>query len=395
MAICCWATLPWVLLAVITLLLVAACTSGPSPSPSASGTQSSGSASPSGLDLTAGLSVPLSIVEVRHANLDDYAVSALVVTKTGQAWAAADERTGDQRRGLWHGTVGSAGTWYPFPAASDTAWPIEGSQLTVAPDGQPWISVAGSLLTQQGGAWRSVEWPNGWTVTTINSPMVGPDGVIWAQLDSQDPWGWAPGSLLRYNGTVTRVPGPSCWSPTLVMAADGTVWTGGLDDSIFDLAARCQQRFDGATWTTARPLGGTKDARPLLVTADPQGPVWAWLVDVEQVSAHLGASQSSAQSLARFDGTAWTTFTTGLPPGAPTSMVARNGILWVVMHQAPWEAPTADAPALYRFDGTSWSKVPAAANVIPESVLAADPDDSVWITTADGVLHHVPPGLPW
>jgi hypothetical protein len=395
MAIRCWATLPRVLWAVTTLLLVAACTSGPSPSPSASGTPPSRSASPYGLGLTSGLSDPLSIAEIQDANLDDYAVSALAVTKTGQVWAAADERTGEMRRGVWHGTVGSAGTWYPFAAASETLGWTGGIQLAVAPDGQPWIDVAGSLMTYQGGAWRTVEWPNGTTATTISSPMVAPDGAIWVQLNPDDPWGQVPGSLLRYDGTVTGVPGPSCWSPTLVMAADGTVWTGGLGDSIFGLAGGCQQRFDGTTWTTTRPLDGTKDTRPLLVTADPQGPVWAWLVDVVQVSAHLGASKSNAQSLARFEGTAWTTFTTGLPPGAPTSMVARNGILWVVMHQAPWEGPTVDAPALYRFDGTGWSKVSSATNFIPESVLAADPDGSVWIATADGVLHRVPPGLPW
>ena len=387
------AIVPRVLVAVTGLLLVAACTGGPSVSPSPS---PSASASSTAFDLTAGLSAPLSITPVEHAKLDDYNVNLLVTTKSGPVWVAADERYGAQpRSGVWHGTVGSPGTWYPIGN-------VRG--LAVAPDQSPWIAAGASLLTYQGGAWRSVVWPNGWTVYAVSSPMVAPDGVVWAYQGAIDPAARAARNLtlLRYDGTATRMPGlpflPMGGLPSLVMAADGSVWTGGdYESTIGTSEFGGLQRYDGTAWTTVRPLGGTKDV-PALVATDPQGPVWAYLVDVEPVAGTPDQYRTRSRALARFDGTAWTTVTGGLPPGIPTSMVAVHGTAWAMMEPDPLQPQIPATTGLYRFDGTAWSHVTVPYNLdLPayDQVLAANANGTVWVLLDDSVLRHVSPGLPW
>ncbi|HEY5186761.1 MAG TPA: hypothetical protein VIM19_18090, partial [Actinomycetes bacterium] len=394
---------PRVLVVVAALLLVTACTGGPSPSPSpsasASGSAPSGAGSSPRSDLTAGLSAPLSITPVQQANLDNYQISLLASTKSGQVWAAADKMNANHTNlGVWHGTVGRPGTFYPIGNVGGIA---------VAPDGSPWIAVGTSLLTYRGGAWRSVVWPSEWTVVAVSNPMVAPDGVVWAGLSSSDQAARERNlTLLRYDGTATRLPGlpfhPMSGRPELVMAADGSVWTssGSVGDpGIAELGGL--QRYDGTALRSVRPLGGTKDV-PALVAADPQGPVWAYLVDVEPVAGTTGQYWTGSRALARFDGTAWTTFTGGLPDGIPTSMVAVKGVVWAVMAvPVPWETPGPVTTGLYRFDGTSWSPITVASNLDLNldlsitDVLSANPDGTVWVLLGSSVLRHVSPGLPW
>lgn len=295
--------------------------------------------------------------------------------------------------GVWHGTVGRPGTFYPIGDVGGIA---------VVPDGSPWIVVGASLLTFQGGAWRRVVWPSEWTVDGVNNLMVAPDGVVWAGLTASDQAARDLNlTLLRYDGTATRLPGlrflPMSGLPELVMAADGSMWTGGnYPGDLGNAALGGLQRYDGTAFRTVRPLGGTKDV-PALVAADPQGPVWAYLVDVEPVAGTTDQYRTRSRALARLDGTTWTTVTGGLPNGIPTSMVAVKGVVWAVMGTAPWETQGPVTTGLYRFDGTTWSPITVASNLdlSVTQVLAANPNGTVWVLLGGSVLRQVSPGLPW
>lgn len=334
-----------------------------------------------GVDIPSGLGAPLDVVAIGGTDLADYMVSELGTTPSGEVWAVGFDRfDGRYRHGIWHGRPGSPGTFYLLDLPSGD-WGDHA--MATAPDGRVWVVLESSLAlaTFEGGQWRPVVDSAGDRVWVDGTPAVESDGTVWVLKGRH--------GLLRYDGTVSEFPGPTCDNAgvglaPLVVAADGGLWSGSASWFLSGPLPQCLERFDGADWSWLSPPGYPgNDWHAVAVAADPGGPVW-----VSLVKTVVGVSVT--QALARYDAGAWTSWTEdalehmGLGPAS--SLLARDGVLWAVMAAPPWSA-------LYRFDGTDWTRVPVpgALDLPVADLLAAEPDGSVWVTTADGFLHKVPP----
>lgn len=377
-----------------TLALLAAACGGEDPggsgaSSSAGASVASAPATRAEGDVTSGLGAPLDVVAIGGTDLADYLVSELGTAPSGEVWAAAVERFGGRyRHGVWHGRPGSPGVFYLLDLPTG-GWSDQGKgALATAPDGRVWVVLESSLAlaTFEGGRWRPVVDAAGDRVWVDGTPAVGADGAVWVLKGAH--------GLLRYDGTVTEFPGPTCDNTgsglaPLVAAADGTLWSGGGDWfvsamwSSWTIVPPCLERFDGSDWSRLTPPGYPgNDWHAVAVAADPSGPVWVALTNIV-----VGVSVTMA--LARYDAGEWTTWTEDAlkPLGfAPVSSLgARDGILWAVLSsdEPPWDG-------LFRFDGKISTRVPVHDLPVAD-VLAAEPDGSVWVTTSDGFLHKVPP----
>lgn len=343
-------------------------------------------------DVTAGLGDPVHVGVVEGGDVADYdLIGRVALTPSGGVWAVAMPRAVLSPRhsvGLWFGAAGTAGVWYGFGSVEDVA---------VAADGRVWLLSGTSLMTFHDGSWRRVLHENGLPLLGVTALVgIGPDGAVWAT---------ANGRLLRYDGkvrvTTAAAPYGTLWQS--VVAADGTVWwSGGLEWIWWGVSSQpgWLARFGGATVTTLRPFGGTRDVPALALAADPSGPLWAWMTDfatesidtatLEATTAEASPVRVLRKALARFDGSRWTLYRDGLPTGYPTSMVARNGRVWMVM--APtWRWGTSAerdrVPTLYRFADGRWSPVPTPLE--PATVLAVEDDGTVWSTSGDGVVSRI------
>ena len=286
-----WGVVAVVAVAVAVALQVAGCGGGGTitdPSPSSRGAASTAEGPVSASAVVEGLGAPLPVRPVGHVSLADLVVHAVGVTPSGDLWVAGAARWNRATFGLygewfvdplatgvWHGTYGKPGTWYPMGS-------VEG--LTVGPDGRVWVITGTALATFDQGAWRRVLGPGGAVLSGVSGQVggapslaVGPDGWVWAV-------GPAFGTMVRFDGGVTVLSGPGwaadgavCGIGTVAATAHGTAWTA--DASPWGYRG-CLLRWDGATWTRERPLGLT-ELSIYRLASDTDGGLWAWLFTCE------------------------------------------------------------------------------------------------------------------
>jgi hypothetical protein len=247
-------------------------------------------------------------------------------------------------------------------------------QVVVDPSGTGWAFGDGTLsrLASTSGSMRT------WTIaddaafasTRAIAPARG--GGVW--LISTDEIRWFDGD--RFRDIIPRQSytdiDDTAWDPTATPGPMSTTLAETRDGTLYGVSASAVYRWDGEGWTAPMgmppdPATGTVGART--IGADPHdGSIWV---------ANVG---SGHRSVARFDGSTWTTYPDVLPVGGdpgPPSLVVRSitfgsgGVVWL-----------ADDEGLTAFDGSTWRRlqVPGAGGV---ASISAGRDGTVWAVTTD------------
>ncbi|MBL9078148.1 MAG: hypothetical protein JNL08_11630 [Planctomycetes bacterium] len=240
--------------------------------------------------------------------------------------------------------------------------------------------------------------------STIAPPVARWDGVAWSVLGGALPPGGLARSLVAAangdivvgsgnDGVLARSSGAG-WSTVtslgsavidLVEMPNGDLVACGTFTVAGGVAANNIARWNGITWA---PLGSGLD-----------GPAYGMLVlpngDLVAVGAFTSAGGAAANSVARWDGTSWSPFGGGIPLAAGESVFraasAPNGDLYVVGRFAQLGGVPANSIA--RWDGSAWQTVggglQSGTSAAGVSGLAVQPNGRVVVgggfTTAGGV----------
>ncbi len=258
----------------------------------------------------------------------------------------------------------------------------------VTPDGAAWFGFGDSASDAAGGGlsrFDGREWQHFLGDANVQALAVGPDGTLWAgggcglwRLNGRN-WQLVAGCeqlkgnvldiAVASDGTVwaatglalARFDGQS-WTTydrfvhSVAIGADGTLWAVGWEGT---QGSDYVARLDGSDWikTLDRSLGS------LVVT--PDGQVWG---------------VADEQGLARFNGQGWTFPQTPADLGSVHALaVAPDGALWASSNDR-----------IVRFDGNAWT-VYTSVEGVQTIAFAQRPDGSLWLATSSGAAHFQPP----
>lgn len=304
---------------------------------------------------------------------------------------------------LWCGTAGGVSrfdgqTWTHYTEADGlpSRW---SNALAFAPDGALWVATGGGVARFDGQTWRAYTVADGLAYDITHNVAIDAQGVVWVAG-----WDLNGDAISRFDGTTwttyTSKDGvPKSDLTALTIASDGALWVGSLEERA--------GRFDGQTWTYYT-VEGIYDAAVNAIAVGPDDAVWlgtnggglrrlevaadgtvaraATLAAADALSVYgigtLAVTPDGAlwapgaDGIARFDGTAWLTYTTR---SATDMAVGADGALWAL---------TLDA--VQRFEGTEW-RTYTTADGLPDTLLAriaAAPNGDVWVSTySEGLAH--------
>jgi ligand-binding sensor domain-containing protein len=230
--------------------------------------------------------------------------------------------------------------------------------VAITPDGAAWFAFGKySVYTPGWGLSRfdGQAWEYFLDDEEVNALAVGPDGTLWAGVGC---------ALQRFEGNAWETVAACDDLPIgnvldIGFAADGAIWVANG----FGLA-----RFDGQSWTVYERMVHSLEVAP-------DGTIWMNGWEGTQGSFYV----------ARFDGETWTTFpgADSFPGGFSLRAVTSDGLLWGMTPEGRFAS----------FDGRSWAAeeswtlydAPAALSLNDLSLLAAAPDDALWLA-ADGAM---------
>jgi hypothetical protein len=230
--------------------------------------------------------------------------------------------------------------------------------VAVSPDGAAWFAFGKySVYTPGWGLSRfdGQEWEYFLDDAEVNTLAVGPDGTLWAGVGC---------ALQRFEGNAWETVAACDDLPTgnildIGFAADGAVWVANG----FSLA-----RFDGQSWTVYERMIHSLEVAP-------DGTIWMNGWEGMQDSFYV----------ARFDGATWLKFMSAdsFPGGFSVRAVTADGLLWGMTR----EGRLASFDGRSWIDGESWTlyDTPSLNNT---SLLAAAPDDALWLTTDSAVVRY-------
>jgi len=168
---------------------------------------------------------------------------------------------------------------------------------------------------------------------------------------------------------------------------DGTIWLWDMwEPTKGGRGKHSLTRSDGRVFERIDLPSGIRKSNPISVTADmnADGTLWAQ------------AGPAGPSTLARFDGTRWTTFdeSDGVPPlgghyqGHPGFLrVAPDGSVWV-NPLGDWEATGNECDGVASFDGEAWDRYLRGICIYAMDVA---PDGNVWLQA--GVMRHAGSGF--
>jgi hypothetical protein len=285
-----------------------------------------------------------------------------------------------------------------------------GHGLTIGADGTAWVVTgAEQAASFDGASWTTVAPPERGRVRAIETP---PDGSVWVLWTGGD---GRPSLAHLDDGTWTTLPDPvgpgvPAHGAGLAVTGDGDAWLGGSAHHTHEFADRWRglARFAGESWSSVRPVDPDLDleAGPLVAGAD--GSLWVYVTGCE-LDGRLTMSEASRCAddratyrwwLARYDGSAWRTFTAadgipmleGFQTWGSAMAVAPDGTLWVGYTGGGEMGGQPDACGLLSIDGAQ-----VRQHLPGECVddLAVGPDGTAWAHTLGDptgpVLYRVTP----
>lgn len=218
-----------------------------------------------------------------------------------------------------------------------------------APGGGVWVGTSAEALVRWGAAGGDYRHhlPEGMAGRPVDALAVAPDGTVWAGTQGQL---HKERAVVRFDGdawtafTDENSGLPSDRLTSLEVDGDGAVWAATY---------KGLARFDGEEWTTPDHDDGPPDRVDALAVAD-DGALWAatrrWDGGGDLTDGEEGGR------VARFDGEAWTTWTTEeeLPGYAITALdTGADGSVWVASQEHPGD--DAAEKRLLRFHDGGWS----------------------------------------
>jgi hypothetical protein len=262
----------------------------------------------------------------------------------------------------WNGTA-----WSPLGMGTDNMV----FALAAAPNGGVYVGgafkQAGAVVTTAVALWNGTGWESlGTGISDINGPLVSvgalalaPNGDLYAGGSFSQAGGVAASNVAKWDGTAWsslgtgNANGTGDYVKCLAIAGTGEVYVGGTFAYAGGLLARRLLRWNGTDWsllgTTA--ANGLSDIPTGLAVAA-NGELYA--------GGYFGqAGRASANRIARWNGTAWNAL--GAGPGAGVNgdvlavAVAPNGNVYV--GGAFTQAGTTLANSVARWDGTAWSSL--------------------------------------
>ncbi|WP_255990118.1 two-component regulator propeller domain-containing protein [Chitinolyticbacter albus] len=298
---------------------------------------------------------------------EEYYAEGAAMDKQGNIWIAADEGLFRFKDGNW--------TFHRHPT-HQVDNPSRMNSVVIDAQGSKWMATS----------YGPVRFDEGWTDYTPDNTNDGllDDTVNVVAIDGRNhKWIGGNRGLSRFDGTSwTRYTAQSTrqgLAPGKVqsIAVDkaGSVWIGTYDDHTKEGGL---STFDGTRWIAYTPANtgrGLPSADVRAVAVDRNGHQWV----------------GTDRGLARFDGKTWTSYTRdntgGRLPSNNVKAIAvdLDGSIWVAT--AP-EKPLSSAKdgGLARFDGSAWTTYTpentgrALTNYV--SSIAIDPQGNKWIGTS-------------
>jgi len=304
--------------------------------------------------------------------------TAPVATMPGASTASSD-RTNRIRSldvagdgSLWAATAGGVVRWdldtqTPTIYTTDHGLPSEAATFVEAGvDGSVWAGGEG-WMARFDVALTTFSVPNEYPFYPV---AVGPDGTVWAAFGT--------GELGRFNGSQWQMldapafaESQGDWASALAVAPDGTLWVGLLDESMGDPessnVSRSVASFDGTAWTVYTTADGLPPRVGNLIAVAPDGTVWAGSAG----SIGSDGSSVSGGGAASFDGIFWTRYTSadGLPSDDVDPVIGADGSVWAI---------NVFGDGVSRFDGTTFIPRPDV-----EGFGVVDADGRFWVPSEE------------
>lgn len=286
--------------------------------------------------------------------------------------------TGD----LWAATAGGLVRWDVATGSFEIFTDGDGipgrgvTNVAVGPDGTVWV-LADHGIGRYDGSWQVFSEENTPELAgQLGAVAVDRDGVIWAAVASEP--------LARFDGAWSSVmapdgPGRSVIGPYgLAVGRDGTLWVGTHGGDVF--------AFDGSEWRHFTDADGVPD-RAWHVGVAPDGAVWAW--DEGHYTSPDLEEYVPGTGFARFDGTAWTTYTVedGLLSLEGYLAITGNGEV-VAVHREWGPDHEEILLGVSRFDGDGWTteSITDSAPYGPIAATVVGADGTVWMPATDGIV---------
>ena len=259
--------------------------------------------------------------------------------------------------------VASEDVWVGFGQAGGGVWRYDGEEwevftqaeglpisdnvqvLRVAPDGSVWAGAGCQLARFADGVWEKMadcEKLRGKVIDIVFTP----DGATWVASALE---------LSRFDGQTWTFYGKL--AHYLAVGSDGTLWMVGWEGR---QDSQYVSSFDGTDWMmyNQADLLGHGVGR---IAVTPDDDVWG---------------TTGKHGMVRYDGQTWrqTTDIEGLPSNEIRELVVGpEGVLWAMWNEG-----------LATFDGHRWAVHEAR---LGGSTLALGPDGTIWLGTANGVVH--------